>query len=109
MTTDPVVAKHLFAFSLAGFRAVLSFPTSEGFILHAIERPSVVFRPLSQTPGFSVTAPSSTSNVPTLEEWQNLWSAWDLVTLQMIPHEMLHQKPIDLRHKPLFYIGHIPT
>jgi len=27
----------------------------------------------------------------------------------MIPHEMLHQKPIDLRHKCLFYIGHIPT
>ncbi|KAH7907883.1 C-type lectin protein [Hygrophoropsis aurantiaca] len=27
----------------------------------------------------------------------------------MIPQEMLHQKPIDLRHKCLFYIGHIPT
>lgn len=22
---------------------------------------------------------------------------------------MLHEKPIDLRHKPLFYIGHLPT
>ncbi|EIN06452.1 hypothetical protein PUNSTDRAFT_105460 [Punctularia strigosozonata HHB-11173 SS5] len=27
----------------------------------------------------------------------------------MIPREMLLQKPIDLRHKCLFYIGHIPT
>ncbi|EPQ54993.1 hypothetical protein GLOTRDRAFT_60878 [Gloeophyllum trabeum ATCC 11539] len=27
----------------------------------------------------------------------------------MIPPGMLHQKPIDLRHKCLFYIGHIPT
>ncbi|EGO00865.1 hypothetical protein SERLA73DRAFT_105312 [Serpula lacrymans var. lacrymans S7.3] len=27
----------------------------------------------------------------------------------MIPKHMLHQKPIDLRHKCLFYIGHIPT
>lgn len=27
----------------------------------------------------------------------------------MIPREMLHHKPIDLRHKCLFYIGHIPT
>ena len=26
-----------------------------------------------------------------------------------LPPEMLHQKPIDLRHKCLFYIGHIPT
>jgi len=48
-------------------------------------------------------------NIPTLEEWDRLWTAWDMVTLQMIPYEMLHQKPIDLRHKCLFYIGHIPT
>ena len=27
----------------------------------------------------------------------------------MIPSELLHSKPIDLRHKPLFYIGHLPT
>ncbi|KAH8115420.1 C-type lectin protein [Phellopilus nigrolimitatus] len=46
---------------------------------------------------------------PTREEWRTLWAAWDLVTLGMIPPEMLHQKPIDLRHKCLFYIGHIPT
>jgi hypothetical protein len=48
-------------------------------------------------------------NIPCPKEWKNLWKAWDLVTLQMIPEEMLHQKPIDLRHKCLFYIGHIPT
>ncbi len=48
-------------------------------------------------------------NIPTLEEWDKLWAAWDMVTLQMIPQEMLHQKPIGLRHKCLFYIGHIPT
>lgn len=42
-------------------------------------------------------------------EFRTLWSAWDLVTLGMIPPSMLHQKPIDLRHKPLFYIGHLPT
>ncbi|PCH41710.1 hypothetical protein WOLCODRAFT_119486 [Wolfiporia cocos MD-104 SS10] len=27
----------------------------------------------------------------------------------MIPTTLLHSKPIDLRHKPLFYIGHLPT
>ncbi|PBK74139.1 hypothetical protein ARMSODRAFT_986213 [Armillaria solidipes] len=51
----------------------------------------------------------TTQNIPTLNEWKTLWSAWDLVTLKMIPQEMLLQKPIDLRHKCLFYIGHIPT
>jgi hypothetical protein len=29
--------------------------------------------------------------------------------LEMIPGEMLMQKPIPLRHIPLFYLGHIPA
>ncbi|KAL1750928.1 C-type lectin protein [Schizophyllum commune] len=53
--------------------------------------------------------PSPLGNIPTEAEWESLWAAWDLVTLSMIPPAMLHQKPIDLRHKCLFYIGHIPT
>ncbi|KAI5118277.1 hypothetical protein M0805_006019 [Coniferiporia weirii] len=75
--------------------------------LYTLERAPFSFPPL--------TPPSPTSGTvnlfgpPTREEWRTLWVAWDLVTLGMIPTEMLHQKPIDLRHKCLFYIGHIPT
>lgn len=29
-------------------------------------------------------------------------------TLDMIPRDLLHSKPIDLRHICLFYLGHIP-
>jgi len=47
--------------------------------------------------------------IPTLDEWNNMWALWDTVTLGMIPPTMLHQKPIDLRHKCLFYLGHIPA
>ena len=47
--------------------------------------------------------------IPTLDEWRNLWALSDTVTLGMIPPTMLHQKPIDLRHKCLFYLGHIPA
>ncbi|TFK52328.1 DUF323 domain-containing protein [Heliocybe sulcata] len=47
--------------------------------------------------------------VPTVEEWQSLWSAWDFVTQRMIPKSMMFEKPIDLRHICLFYLGHIPT
>ena len=47
--------------------------------------------------------------IPALDEWKNLWALWDIVTLGMIPPTMLHQKPIDLRHKCLFYLGHIPA
>lgn len=70
--------------------------------------------------------------LPSLEEWDRLWAAWDSVvsclllftgkceimlihsilpifqTLSMIPRDLLHTKPIDLRHICLFYLGHIP-
>ncbi|GLB42137.1 putative sulfatase-modifying factor enzyme 1 [Lyophyllum shimeji] len=109
VSTIPRVAQHLTTFSLAGLRAVVSLPRLDGHILYTLEKPTFSFPPLSQTPSFSLTGVSSTGNVPTLDEWKTLWSAWDAITLQMIPQDMLHQKPIDLRHKCLFYIGHIPT
>lgn len=46
---------------------------------------------------------------PTVAEWKELWAAWDLVTLGMIPKERLLAKPIDLRNPCIFYLGHIPT
>ncbi|CAE6455059.1 unnamed protein product [Rhizoctonia solani] len=55
-------------------------------------------------------------SIPTRSEWAEAWKvvrrltgAWDAITIGMIPQEMLHQKPIDLRHKCLFYLGHIPA
>jgi L-histidine Nalpha-methyltransferase / hercynylcysteine S-oxide synthase len=47
--------------------------------------------------------------VPKMVEWEAMWKAWDAVTLGMIPPEMLHERPIDLRHICLFYLGHIPA
>lgn len=47
--------------------------------------------------------------MPSVQEWQDMWAAWDYITLRMIPPSMLFQKPIDLRHICLFYCGHIPT
>jgi L-histidine Nalpha-methyltransferase / hercynylcysteine S-oxide synthase len=49
------------------------------------------------------------SPVPSLDDWNNLWTVWDLVTKQMIPEEELLSKPIKLRNACIFYIGHIPT
>ncbi|KAF5351633.1 hypothetical protein D9756_007503 [Leucocoprinus leucothites] len=105
-------------FALASLRSILALPFNDGkSTLHIVERPKFVFTPLSHTVGFQTSTPVPCplgqdplpGNIPTLQEWDKLWAAWDMVTLQMIPHEMLHQKPIDLRHKCLFYIGHIPT
>ncbi|KAJ3569595.1 hypothetical protein NP233_g4946 [Leucocoprinus birnbaumii] len=117
-STQHSQAAQQLALTLASLRSILALPFNEGKLtLHVVERPNFVFAPLSRTTGFDVPTPSSPEreqeplpgNIPTLEEWDKLWAAWDMVTLQMIPHEMLHQKPIDLRHKCLFYIGHIPT
>ncbi|KAL2674076.1 hypothetical protein Neosp_012522 [[Neocosmospora] mangrovei] len=47
--------------------------------------------------------------VPSLEEWAQLWSVWDLVTTKMIPSDALMEQPIPLRNPLLFYLGHIPT
>lgn len=51
----------------------------------------------------------SKGNMPTMTEWDELWSAWDLVTMGIIPRDLLYTKPIDLRHICLFYLGHIPV
>ena len=47
--------------------------------------------------------------VPTLQEFEQLWAAWDTVTKAMIPNKELLSKPIKLRNCCLFYLGHIPT
>jgi len=117
--THTLAAQEL-KLTLAALRSILTFPINNGAsTLHIVERPRFVFDPLSHITGFQTSIPSSVTieheqeslpgNIPTLEEWDILWAAWDMVTLEMISCEMLHQKPIDLRHKCLFYIGHIPT
>lgn len=54
----------------------------------------------------SLYAPSA---LPTLEDWDALWAAWDTVTRGMLPREELLEKPIKLRNACIFYLGHIPT
>jgi L-histidine Nalpha-methyltransferase / hercynylcysteine S-oxide synthase len=51
----------------------------------------------------------ASSPVPSLQDWEGLWKAWDTVTRGMVPQEELHAKPIKLRNACIFYLGHIPT
>ncbi|KAJ6102358.1 Ergothioneine biosynthesis protein 1 [Penicillium sp. IBT 16267x] len=57
------------------------------------------------------TRPSqyASRSIPTLKDFQSLWTAWDLVTKTMIPRGDLLSKPIKLRNELIFYLGHIPT
>lgn len=95
-------------YTSANLRSILSLSTSK-LALRLLERPPFTFPLLSQTPTTALNINANPYTIPSAAEFRTLWSAWDLVTLGMIPPSMLHQKPIDLRHKPLFYIGHLPT
>jgi formylglycine-generating enzyme required for sulfatase activity len=111
-------------FEKAGLRIIQYWkdPQSE-YRLWLLEKPAFYF-PLLPDVAKRMGSPSSNeeqpktstavnadswSSIPSRQEWDTLWKYWDLVTLDMIPENMLHQKPIDLRHKCLFYLGHIPT
>lgn len=60
--------------------------------------------PFSLVPSLYAAGP-----LPTLQDWEALWAAWDVVTKEMLPNEELKEKPIKLRNVCLFYLGHIPT
>ncbi|KAL0069089.1 hypothetical protein AAF712_003775 [Marasmius tenuissimus] len=87
------------------------------YSLWLLERPAFTFPLLSSqfacnSDGQLVkkkTYSSSPFGVPSIQEWENVWALWDCITLHMIPPSMLYQKPIDLRHICLFYLGHIPA
>ena len=80
-------------------------PTSD-HSLWLLERPAVLFPLLKSPDGVTSTNPFS---VPSVASWETLWSIWDTITLGMISPDLLHVKPIPLRHICLFYLGHIPT
>ena len=94
----------------ARLRLIISLASTDSALaLHILERPAVTFPRLSLTPRSALNPTGHPYNLPSLSEFQDGWRAWDLITLGMIPPTLLHSKPIDLRHKPLFYIGHLPT
>ncbi|KIW86193.1 hypothetical protein Z517_01588 [Fonsecaea pedrosoi CBS 271.37] len=57
----------------------------------------------------SKPAEFAASPVPSLDDWRQLWAAWDIVTRSMVPRDELLNKPIKLRNDLIFYLGHIPT
>lgn len=69
--------------------------------MHMLNRPAVMF---STRPEEYAAHP-----VPGIDEWHELWKAWDIVTRQMLPDEEMKEKPIKLRNACIFYLGHIPT
>lgn len=69
--------------------------------LHMLRRTDL---PFSKAPSLYAA-----TTLPSLSDWQALWSAWDMVTKGMLPKQELNEKPIKLRNACIFYLGHIPT
>ncbi|KAJ7080553.1 hypothetical protein C8R44DRAFT_653560 [Mycena epipterygia] len=105
-------------FTEGGLRPIQRWTdASSRYSLWLLERPPFLF-PLLSSPRACTSKgelvlkkaySSSPFGVPSPQDWENLWAAWDCITRRMIPPSMLMQKPIDLRHICLFYLGHIPT
>ncbi|KWU42457.1 hypothetical protein RHOSPDRAFT_21167 [Rhodotorula sp. JG-1b] len=103
-------------FHLAGFRLIQHWTdSSRSHYLYLVEKPRMWFPSTSESAakmlGIEVE-PEEKGNdygVPTLEMWEEMWRAWDGLMLEIIPKSLHFQKPIPLRHIPLFYVGHIPA
>ncbi|KAH7130122.1 C-type lectin protein [Dendryphion nanum] len=78
------------------------FTNSRGdYGLHLVSKPRVFF---SSKPEDYAAKP-----VPSISDWEQMWTAWDAVSRGMIPEEELKTKPIKLRNECIFYLGHIPA
>ncbi|KAL8779261.1 MAG: hypothetical protein Q9213_007033 [Squamulea squamosa] len=73
----------------------------DDYHLHVLAKPTLSFPP---KPDEYAAQP-----VPNLQEFRQLWAAWDTVTRYMIPEDELLSQPIRLRNCCIFYLGHIPT
>ncbi|KAH0839389.1 histidine-specific methyltransferase [Lanmaoa asiatica] len=75
-----------------------------------LERPPFSFPLLSSPTTASEEIIGKKFGVPSMLDWQDMWNAWDFVTLRMIPSSVHFEKSaVDLPHVCLFHLGHIPT
>ncbi|KAI8825009.1 histidine-specific methyltransferase [Fimicolochytrium jonesii] len=67
--------------------------------LHLFQKPPFFFKKSNET----------LTILPSMEEWGQMWKAWDHITTTMIPASERLTRPIALRHPFIFYLGHIPA
>lgn len=62
----------------------------------------------AQLPFSKIPSIYAADTLPSLQDWEQLWEAWGIVTTKMLPDQELNEKPIKLRNACIFYLGHIP-
>lgn len=87
--------------SLAGMTTADRWTHGQEYGLHMLVKPRMPFS--------LIPSAYASSALPTLSDWEGIWTAWDTVTRDMLPQEELLDRPIRLRNACIFYIGHIPT
>lgn len=106
-------SEALALFESANLRPVTRFNApNSSYNLWVLQRPPFHFTSLNKALAAPASADEATLasqmgqlesqnklGVPRRDEWEELWHYWDTITLGMIKPEMLHEKPIDLRHK----------
>ncbi|GAA5912968.1 uncharacterized protein JCM6883_006273 [Sporobolomyces salmoneus] len=105
-------AEALALFHLSGFRMIQQWSDSSNrHSLYLVERPSVFFPSTTASKSLGVPQDEKASpyGVPSLEDWETMFRAWDWLMHDIIPPSLRFTKPIPLRHVPLFYIGHAPA
>ncbi|KAH8686986.1 C-type lectin protein [Ilyonectria robusta] len=85
----------------AGLTEMGRWTRDDEYGLHMLQRSSI---PFSLIPTLYAKGP-----LPPIQDWEAVWTAWDVVTKGMLPIEELKEKPIKLRNACIFYLGHIPT
>ncbi|KAL2130440.1 hypothetical protein VTI74DRAFT_6386 [Chaetomium olivicolor] len=85
----------------AGMTEIAQWRHRKEYGVHMLAKPKMAFSLIPSV--YARTA------LPSLEDWEGLWAAWDIVTREMLPPEEFLEKPIKLRNACIFYLGHIPT
>ncbi|GAA5905979.1 hypothetical protein JCM5296_001307 [Sporobolomyces johnsonii] len=106
-------AEAMALFHLAGLRLIQQWTdSSHRHSLYLVEKPDVWFPSPSASKVLGIEEKGRGKNlygVPSLEDWEELWRAWDWLMHDIIPPSLRFTKPIPLRHVPLFYVGHAPA
>ncbi|KAL2267430.1 hypothetical protein VTJ83DRAFT_4707 [Remersonia thermophila] len=85
----------------AGMNEMCQWKVNDEYGLHMLTKPQTSFSTMPSV--YARTA------LPSLDDWEGLWAAWDVITGDMLPPEEILEKPIKLRNACIFYLGHIPT
>ncbi|ORZ35066.1 hypothetical protein BCR44DRAFT_124925 [Catenaria anguillulae PL171] len=53
-------------------------------------------------------ATASGQGVPSVDEWEQVWRAFDMMSLKLVKSEAWELRPIEVRLPVCFYVGHLP-